>query len=296
MKNGVIVVDKPEGFTSFDVIAKLRGILHERKMGHSGTLDPMATGVLPVFIGKATKAIDIIPNDNKRYTAKVRLGLKTDSGDITGQIIAQNDNRADLDKLITAAKRKTGVSMQIPPMYSAIKVNGQRLYDLARQGKTVERKPRQIEIFDADVYGFDGNEFCLEVYCRKGLYVRTLAEDIAEECGCLATLVELRRTQSGPFTEKEALGFDEIEDRMKKGNIEGLIIPVEKAFTDYPLLSLGEKEANKFLNGVKLPTDIPEGENVRINSENVFLGIACSQEGVLVKKVQFFDMNKEENE
>ncbi len=290
--DGIIVVDKPEDYTSFDVIAKLRGMMHFRKMGHSGTLDPMATGVLPVFIGKATKAIDIIPDDTKRYLARVRLGIKTDTGDYTGTLIEQSDLRPDLEALRDSAIRKKGISMQVPPMYSAIKVDGQRLYSLARQGKTVERKPRQIEIFNIDVNSFNGNEFSLEVVCRKGLYVRTLAEDIAGECGCLATLTGLRRIQSGPFSESESFTLEEIQTSLDNGTLETLIKPVDSVFLDYSEVFLDDIKTRKYLNGVHFPTDIQDSVIVRVYNENRFLGLAYSKDGLLYKKVQFNDISE----
>ncbi|MEG2939153.1 MAG: tRNA pseudouridine(55) synthase TruB, partial [Oscillospiraceae bacterium] len=179
--NGILIVDKPGGFTSFDVIAKLRGVLNERRIGHGGTLDPMATGVLPVFVGIATRAADLLPNEKKRYTATVRMGIRTDTADITGSIIEQNDCVATREQLESATRSLTGAISQIPPMYSAIQVDGKRLYDLARQGKTVERQARKIEIYKIEILDFNEfkREFTIDVICSKGTYIRTLAEDIA---------------------------------------------------------------------------------------------------------------------
>lgn len=290
--DGIIVVDKPEGFTSFDVIAKLRGMFRIKKMGHSGTLDPMATGVLPVFIGKATKAVDIIPNDRKSYRAEVRLGIRTDTGDITGKVIDQNDIRPEPEQLINAANRKTGITEQIPPMYSAVKINGQRLYSLARQGKEIERKPRQVKIDKIRISDFDGDRFTCEVYCRKGLYVRTLAEDIAGDCGCLATLTGLRRTQSGSFSESDAVSLEEIQTALDNGTADSLIRPVDTVFSDYMPVELNEKDTRRFLNGVQINREMPDGCTVRVYSGNDFLGLAYTNGGILTKMVQFYNSEK----
>ncbi|MEG2259483.1 MAG: tRNA pseudouridine(55) synthase TruB, partial [Oscillospiraceae bacterium] len=192
--NGILIVDKPGGFTSFDVIAKLRGVLNERRIGHGGTLDPMATGVLPVFVGIATRAADLLPNEKKRYTATVRMGIRTDTADVTGRIIEQNDCVATRVQLESATRSLTGAISQIPPMYSAIQVDGKRLYDLARQGKTVERQARKIEIYKIEILDFNEfkREFTIDVICSKGTYIRTLAEDIASAAGCIAALSALR--------------------------------------------------------------------------------------------------------
>ncbi|MEG2083411.1 MAG: tRNA pseudouridine(55) synthase TruB, partial [Oscillospiraceae bacterium] len=196
--NGIIIVDKPAGYTSFDVIAKLRGILGERRLGHGGTLDPMATGVLPVFAGNATKAVDFLPDETKRYTATVRLGILTDTGDITGTITEKSDKNCTLQELECALCSFVGAQKQVPPMYSAIKKDGKRLYELARKGKTVEREPRNIEITELRLVDFDESvrEFAIDVLCSKGTYIRTLAEDIAASMGLVAALCALRRTMS----------------------------------------------------------------------------------------------------
>ncbi|MEG2634544.1 MAG: tRNA pseudouridine(55) synthase TruB, partial [Oscillospiraceae bacterium] len=224
--NGILIVDKPGGFTSFDVIAKLRGVLNERRIGHGGTLDPMATGVLPVFVGIATRAADLLPNEKKRYTATVRMGIRTDTADVTGRIIEQNDCVATREQLESATRSLTGAISQIPPMYSAIQVDGKRLYDLARQGKTVERQARKIEIYKIEILDFNEfkREFTIDVICSKGTYIRTLAEDIASAAGCIAALSALRRTMSSGYGESQAHTLDEIVRKKDQGELESVFL------------------------------------------------------------------------
>ncbi len=218
--NGIIVLDKPQGFTSFDAVAKLRVILHTKKIGHGGTLDPMATGVLPIFVGNATRAVDLVPDSPKCYTATARLGILTDTGDITGTVTRCSDYIPSLDELTAACAKFIGKIEQIPPMYSAIKVGGRKLYDIARSGKTVERQPRSIEIHSLYIndYNIENKEFSFTVSCSKGTYVRTLSEDIASACSSLATLTSLRRTESGGFTLSDCMSFNEIEKAVNDSN------------------------------------------------------------------------------
>ena len=197
---GILIVDKPTDWTSFDVIAKLRGILGTRKLGHSGTLDPMATGVLPVFCGGASKAVDLQLDHTKAYRAVLRLGQRTDTGDVTGTVLETAPVTAGEQELLAVLPQFLGPRMQTPPMYSAVKINGQPLYKLAREGKTVERKARPIEILDIRYEGSPAeNEYALTVKCSKGTYIRVLAEDIGTALGVPATLAALRRTQAGEF-------------------------------------------------------------------------------------------------
>ena len=190
--NGILIVDKPSGWTSFDVIAKLRGILGTRKLGHSGTLDPMATGVLPVFAGGASKAVDMQPDHTKAYRALIRFGIATDTGDVTGAVLRSEQTAVTEEQLRAVLPRFTGNILQTPPMYSAVKVNGSPLYKLARQGVTVERKARPVTIHRLEVTGREGEQdFVLEVDCSKGTYVRTLVEDLGEALGVPATLAGL---------------------------------------------------------------------------------------------------------
>ena len=196
--NGIILVDKPKDFTSFDVCAKMRGILKTRSVGHGGTLDPMATGVLPIFVGRATKCCDILPISDKTYIAGLKLGITTDTEDITGAVLAQSDVKITKDQLHKVVGSFVGNISQVPPMYSAVKVNGKKLYDLARQGITVERKARSITIYSINILSedYEKNEFILEVSCSKGTYIRTLCSDIGRALGCGGTLFSLRRAMA----------------------------------------------------------------------------------------------------
>lgn len=292
--NGILVLDKPQGFTSFDAIAWLRGILGERRLGHGGTLDPIATGVLPVFAGTATRAADLLPNARKRYSATVRLGVRTDTGDRTGAAIEWNDRRASLSTLQEAARGFLGPGEQIPPMVSAVKVDGKRLYELARAGKTVARKPRPVEIFSIEVSGYDSGAgtFRLDVECSKGTYIRTLAEDLAARCGCLACLTALRRTMSAGFTLAQASTFAQIRRAKESGTLDSLLIPVDSAFADYEARELDDNLSRLFLNGFafeapRIKENLAVGQTVRVYHAGVFLGLGCEREGRFKKIKQF---------
>ncbi len=276
MISGVIPVDKPEGFTSFDVIAKCRGILKERRIGHSGTLDPMATGVLPLFIGKATRAVDILPDTEKSYRAKFRLGLSTDTQDRTGSVTAESKKRADRAEIEEALKAFTGEIRQIPPMYSAVKVNGRRLYDLAREGKTVERAPRPIEVYRLVLTDFDEKNQCgvLEIDCSKGTYIRTLINDIGERLGTLGIMTALCRTRSQGFEISQCVKLSQLESGAEK-----YIIPVENCFEAYPRLDLDPKRERLYINGVALEASLPDGLARVFGKE--FIGIAKVSDGAV---------------
>ena len=296
--NGIIIIDKPKDFTSFDVIAKMRGILKERRLGHGGTLDPMATGVLPVFIGGATKAVDILPNERKRYTATVRFGIKTDTGDITGNVTEVSDKMPTLEQIEEAAQGFVGKIEQIPPMYSAIKIDGKKLCDLARSGKTVERKPRSIEIFSIQVLSFDANakETVLDVECSKGTYIRTLCEDIAQKLGCIAALSDLRRTMSAGFTDSQAITLEKLIALRDENRITSVLLSVENAFSNLKKIELDDNLARLFLNGFvfessRIDTTIPENVTLRAYHNNVFLATAVSVDGKFKKLKQFYFNN-----
>ena len=236
---GILIVDKPMEWTSFDVIAKLRGILGTRKLGHSGTLDPMATGVLPVFCGGASKAVDLQLDHTKTYCARLRLGMQTDTGDVTGTVLETAPVTAGEKELLAVLPRFLGPQMQTPPMYSAVKINGQPLYKLAREGVTVERKARPIEILDIRYGGSPAeNEYVLTVRCSKGTYIRTLLEDIAAAMGQKGTMSALRRTTAGVYTEADAHTLEEIQTAKDAGPeaLQALMLPVESVFESLPLL------------------------------------------------------------
>ena len=216
---GILIVDKPMDWTSFDVVAKLRGVLGTRKLGHSGTLDPMATGVLPVFCGGASKAVDLQLNHDKTYRATLRLGARTDTGDSTGTVLETAPVTAGEKELLAVLPQFIGPQMQVPPMYSAVKINGQPLYKLAREGVTVERKARPIEIYGIEYGGSPAeNEYVLTVRCSKGTYIRTLLEEIAAAMGQKGTMSALRRTAAGLYTEADAHTLEEILAAKEQGN------------------------------------------------------------------------------
>ena len=284
-RNGILLVDKPAGWTSFDVLAKLRGALGTRKLGHSGTLDPMATGVLAVFIGSATAAADRQPNHDKTYEATIRLGLRTDTGDVTGTPLETAPVTAGERELLAVLPRFVGQQQQLPPMYSAVKVHGQPLYKAARAGKTVERTPRTITIYGIDYLGSPApGDFTLRVSCSKGTYIRVLAEDIGAALGQPATLAALRRTQAGAFTLADAHPLPEILAAAQDGTLEekGWILGTEAAFTPLPALTVEDFAKTHLLNGC--PTSrypAADGRYRVYDRQGLFLGLATVTEGVL---------------
>jgi tRNA pseudouridine55 synthase len=232
--DGIIIVNKPRDWTSFDVVAKIRNLSKVKKVGHSGTLDPMATGVLPVFLGRATKSIQYFLDGDKGYTAELTLGVKTDTGDITGKALTLNPSpngrgtsEPGEDRVREVIKKYTGEIEQIPPMYSAKKINGQRLYDLARKGIEVERKPCQVTIHSIKLIKYEYPHVVIEVLCSKGTYIRQLAIDIGDDLGCGATLSKLERTYAHPFRISQALSMETIITLAKVGKLDTIVIPVE---------------------------------------------------------------------
>ena len=260
---GILIVDKPAGWTSFDVIAKLRGVLETRKLGHSGTLDPMATGVLPVFAGPSTKAADLQPDHTKAYRARVRLGVATDTG---------------LESFV-------GDRMQLPPMYSAVKINGVPLYKAARAGKTVERKPRPVTIHSIELVGKGGeNEYDIQVSCSKGTYIRVLAEEIGQALGCPATLAALRRTRAGVWNESCAHTLEEILAAKEQGGlaaVQALLLDTETAFSPLPLLEVDQKARFRLENGAPVFGLSGEAGRYRLRCEGQFIGLGQLEDRVL---------------
>lgn len=252
--NGIVCVNKPAGFTSFDVIAKLRGIMKIRRLGHGGTLDPMATGVLPVFVGTATKACDIMPDSSKSYRAAFELGKITDTQDITGTVLSSSDMSVKRESIEEIIPGFIGKIMQLPPMYSAVQVNGQRLYDLARRGIEVERQPREIEVKSLTLADYDeeSRRGVLEISCGKGTYIRTIIHDIGEKLGCGGIMTALVRTSSGGFTLSDCHTLDELQSAADENRLEELILPIERVFDSLPKLKLNEVQTRMYRNGVKL--------------------------------------------
>ena len=233
MANGIIVIDKSAGWTSMDVCAKLRGMFHEKRVGHAGTLDPMATGVLPVFVGRATRAVQFATESDKEYIAGLRLGVVTNTQDTTGEVLEKHPVDVTRDQLWTALERFHGWIEQMPPMYSAIKVNGKKLYELARKGKEVERQPRTIRI---DALGLlnetppEGTDYLLRVVCSKGTYVRTLCHDIGQALGCGGCMSSLRRVKAAGFTLEDAVTLETVQAAVDRGEGESLLLPVDEYF------------------------------------------------------------------
>ena len=292
---GILIVDKPTGWTSFDVIAKLRGVLCTRKLGHSGTLDPMATGVLPVFCGGASKAVDLQLDHTKAYRAVLRLGARTDTGDVTGTVLETAPVTAGEAELLAVLPQFLGHRMQIPPMYSAVKINGQPLYKLAREGITVERKARPIEIFSIGYGGSPAeHEFVLDVKCSKGTYIRTLLEEIAAAMGQKGTMSSLRRTASGGYTEADAHTLDEIQAAKDAGPqaLEALMLPVESVFVSLPLLVVESGVEQHLYNGCPTSRYPAADGRYRVrNAQGQFLGLANITGGVLRVEKLFVERN-----
>lgn len=257
--NGIMLIDKPCDWTSHDVVGKLRGILHERRIGHSGTLDPMATGLLVVFVGRATRAVEFAEADSKEYIAGLRLGISTDTQDITGNTLKSSNSlpsKAELEQALSAFK---GEISQIPPMYSAIKVGGRKLYDLARRGESVERKPRRVTIDKLDIIGENESDYVLDVVCSKGTYIRTLCNDIGDTLGCGGCMSSLRRVKAGAFSIEKAHTIDEIQAAADNGGLDEIIIPVDRLFSAYPELTVKDTAEKKLRNGNVIKLAAPNG-------------------------------------
>lgn len=293
MMTGILVVDKPAGWTSFDVCAKLRGVLGTRQIGHSGTLDPMATGVLPVFVGGASKAVDRQPNHDKTYIATLRLGQRTDTGDITGEVLETAPVTVGERELLAVLLQFVGEQMQVPPMYSAVKVNGVKLCDAARKGITVERKARPITIYNVEYLGrVSETEYRLRVACSKGTYIRVLLEDIGRALGLPATMSALRRVQAGSWDETQAHTMEEILAAKENGTPEDLLLPVETVFAALPALHVNEAVRRHLENGC--PTSHYKAEDglYRVYEQAEFLGLAKVEARVLKVEKLFLQRNE----
>ncbi len=286
--NGLIVLDKPEGFTSFDAVAVMRKITHEKKIGHTGTLDPMATGVLPILLGRGTKCADLLPDTDKEYVASFKLGVKSDTLDSTGKILEENYGKITREALESALENFRGEIEQIPPMYSAVQVGGVRLYDLARKGIEVEREARKINISLLRLESFDENsgEGKLTVRCSKGTYIRTLIDDIARSLSlCGGIMTALRRTRACGFDIKDALTLDELKALSENNEIESVIKPLDGLFNGYRRVNVSAAQMNRYLNGGELSLDRlhlkfgTDGERIRVYSPDgkLFLGLGLAE-------------------
>ena len=289
MANGILIIDKPGDWTSHDVVAKLRGLLHERRIGHAGTLDPMATGVLPVFVGRATRAVEFAAEREKEYLATLRLGTVTDTQDITGTILSTQPITATREAVEEALAGFRGDIQQVPPMYSAIKREGKKLYELARRGQEVERPPRPITIHELELLDQSSpTDFTLRVLCSKGTYVRTLCHDIGQALGCGGTLAALRRTRSAGFSLNEAVTLEQVA---QAEDPTALLLPVDSYFAGHPILLLKEGAAEKRLrNGSTLSLDGRDGTYRVYSSRQEFLALARLERGRLTTIKSFFEV------
>ncbi len=275
---GIICINKPQEFTSFDVVAVMRRCFGTKKVGHGGTLDPMATGVLPVFVGGATKAVDIIPDTDKSYRGAFRLGLTSDTQDIWGTVQTVSDRKVSSEELSSVLERFRGDILQVPPMYSALKVNGQKLCDLARQGIEVEREARPITISRLEVTEFDGTDGVIEVDCSSGTYIRTLIHDIGQALGTGAVMTALCRTRACGFALAQCKTIDEVRAADAQ-TLQSWLLPTEDVFTPLPRIDLDEVQQRLYLNGVRLDaarlSSRPETEQLcRVYAGGSFVGLA----------------------
>lgn len=288
--NGIILVDKPMGYTSHDVVAKLRGILHERRIGHSGTLDPMATGLLVVFVGRATRAVEFAEIHEKEYIASLRFGIVTDTQDITGKVLESSGKTVPLEELKGILPEFTGDIMQVPPMYSAIKVDGKKLYDLARSGVEIERKSRPVTIKELEILGEEKGDYLLRVVCSKGTYIRTLCHDIGARLGVGAALSSLRRTQAGAFRVENAHTIDEIREFAEKGELEKILLPVDSLFAEYSSCALSERQLKKCLCGNSFETSEADGKYRVYDLDGNFLMLGNVENGIMSTVKSFFEV------
>lgn len=292
MANGIIIIDKPAGWTSMDVCAKLRGILKTKKVGHAGTLDPMATGVLPVFVGQATRAVEFAENGEKEYIAGLRLGLVTNTQDTSGETLETHPVTADRKALEALLPRFTGPIQQIPPMYSAIKINGQKLYELARRGQEVARRPRSITIHALELLEGEGADWTVRVRCSKGTYVRTLCHDLGRALGCGGCMSSLRRTRAGSFTLAQAVTMQQVLDFAAGQDPQQLLMPVDAVFAAHPPLIVTLGQAAKLKNGAQVKDWQFQPGTYRVYAEDgEFLLLGRVEGGILTTIKSFFEVN-----
>ena len=285
--NGIVIVDKPEGWTSNDVVSKLKGVLHTRRVGHGGTLDPMATGVLPVFVGRATRAVEFFEHAEKTYETVLRLGITTDTEDITGTVLTQRDVSVTEEMVEAVLSQFRGDILQVPPMYSALKVNGQKLYDLARKGKEVERQPRPITIHELTLLGMEADGVRLRVRCSKGTYIRTLCKDIGEALGCGGCMAQLRRVQAGEYTAEKAVPLAEL---IAAEDPEKYLRPVDTMFVSYPAVTLTANQEKRCRCGNAFTVTMDDGTYRAYGQNGEFLMLAKVESGVMSTIKSFFEV------
>ena len=283
--DGIVIVDKPQDWTSQDVVSKLRGVFKTRRIGHGGTLDPMATGVLPVFVGRATRGVEFFEHAEKTYEAVLRLGLHTDTEDITGTVLEEKEVNISESAFLSALENFRGEIQQIPPMYSAIKINGQKLCDLARKGREVERQPRTITIHKLECLEFTGTTARLLVHCSKGTYIRTLCKDIGEALGCGGCMEALRRVTAGEYTIEKAVPLQALIDSEDPGQY---LLPVDSMFMAHPAVILTEKQEKCCRNGVAFTCNLSEGTYRVYDQKGEFLALSHMVEGKLTTIKSFW--------
>lgn len=285
--NGIVIIDKPAGWTSQDVTARLRRVFGTRRIGHGGTLDPMATGVLPVFVGRATRGVEFFEHAEKTYETELLLGAATDTEDTTGTVLTRREVSVTQEQLDGTLERFRGEIMQIPPMYSALKVNGQKLCDLARKGRQVERQPRPVTIHELTLLSREGDTLHLRVRCSKGTYIRTLCADIGEALGCGGCMQALRRTQAGEYTIAEAVPLQQL---LESPEPETYLRDVDTMFRGYPGVKLTVNQEKRCRNGNAFSVSLPGGTYRAYSQSGEFLMLAKVEDGVMSTIKSFFDV------
>ena len=289
--NGILLIDKPEGWTSMDVCAKLRGVFHEKRVGHSGTLDPMATGLLVVFLGRATRAVEFAEADEKTYEAALRLGVVTDTQDTTGAVLETHEVNITQEQFDAVLADFLGGIDQIPPMYSAIKIDGKPLYKTARKGGEVERKPRRIFIYGLERTGGIEGDITLRIRCSKGTYIRTLCHDLGAALGCGGAMSALRRTRAGAFDLADAHTLDEVIAAAEQGRAEEFLLPVDTLFCDGTKdLTLTPYQEKIVRNGGNYSCRLPEGRWRLYAQNGEFLALAELSKGMMRQIKSFFEV------
>ena len=285
--NGIVIVDKPQGWTSQDVTARLRRAFDTRRIGHGGTLDPMATGVLPVFVGRATRAVEFFEHAEKTYETVLLLGKRTDTQDVTGKVLEERPVSLSLEDVEDVLPRFRGEILQVPPMYSALKVNGQKLCDLARKGQQVERKPRPITIFELTLLSFEENRLRLRVRCSKGTYIRTLCDDIGAALGTLGCMESLRRTQAGDYSITEAVP---LETLLETDSPEIYLRGMDSMFTRYPAVTLTANQEKRCRNGNSFTRPMANGTYRAYGENGEFLMLAKVEDNIMSTIKSFFEV------
>ena len=285
--NGIVIVDKPQDWTSQDVTARLRRVFNTRRIGHGGTLDPMATGVLPVFVGRATRGVEFFEHAEKTYEATLQLGLTTDTEDTSGAVLETREVHISETEFLSILPQFRGKIMQVPPMYSALKINGQKLVDLARKGKTVERQPREIEIFELTCLEFTGDTARLRVRCSKGTYIRTLCKDIGEALGCGGCMAALRRVQAGEYTIGESVPLQTL---LEAENPEAYLRPVDSMFRNFDAVTLSPKQEKCCRNGAAFSIKLEPGTYRAYSAGGEFLALMKLEDGVMSTVKSLFEV------